>query len=205
MRRYKLFYNLDKEEQWLNDQASQGNIFTGKSTGSYRFLRGKPEKTNIRIDYRVFKKQADFEDYLALFEDSGWKHIAGTKGSGYQYFKQAGGIDTGDIFSDRDSKAARYKRMSRMWASLAAIYIPVFFLLLATKTVDGGAFLQPKELYLTQGLWEKAGTEFWRAFWFETPFALFRGLLWMSFPLMIILYVFFSMKATRQYRRGSAE
>ncbi len=54
----------------------------------YQFRKAKPEQSTIKIDYRQFKKEEDFQDYCALFEDSGRKHIAGTRYSGTQYFKR---------------------------------------------------------------------------------------------------------------------
>jgi hypothetical protein len=125
MRKIKFFTNFDKEEKWLNEMAKQGYQFKNKSVG-YEFQPSKPENAVIKMDYRTFKKQEDFQDYCALFEDSGWKHIAGSKSSGYQYFKKAGEHGSADIFSDVDSKAGRYKRISDMWISLASAFIPIF-------------------------------------------------------------------------------
>lgn len=200
MRKFKFFTSFEKEEQWLNVMAKQGFHLTNKST-SYEFEHGKTDNTVIKIDYRKFKKQEDFEDYCALFEDSGWNHISGTKRSGYQYFKKANVDGNEDIFSDVDSKAGRYKRLSEMWISLVSILTPVFVVLLLTNSIDGAALLNPKLLYYTPGLWEETGVDFWRAFLFETPFVLFRGALWGIIPIMIILYLIFALKANKRYHQ----
>ncbi|WP_239618054.1 DUF2812 domain-containing protein [Cohnella mopanensis] len=202
MRKWKWFHNFDKEEKWLNELASQGYMLVRKSIG-YEFQRVKPEKAIIRIDYRTFKNREDFEDYRALFEDSGWQHIAGTRSSGHQYFKKREESGNEDIFSDVDSKAARYKRMAQMWLSLASIFLPLFAVLVSTGAIDAEVFLNPKALYYTPGLWEKAGTDFWGAFLFETPFALLRGFLWILLPLTLVLYVVFAFKANRRYRNDT--
>jgi len=34
---------------------------------------------NYKIDYRIFKDKKEFDNYIALFEDAGWKHVYGTK------------------------------------------------------------------------------------------------------------------------------
>jgi hypothetical protein len=170
MRKLKFFINFRKEERWLNEMAKQGYKFTKKSIG-YEFQPDKPENTVIKLDCRTFKRQADFEDYCTLFEDCGWKHITGTKSSGYQYFKSIDGGE--DIFSDADSKAGRYKRISHMWMALAASYIPIFAVLISTSSIDTGALLN---LYYTPGLWEKSGAALWGAILFETPFALLKRL-----------------------------
>jgi len=201
MRKWKFFINFEKEEQWLNELASQGYLLVNKSV-RYEFQRGKPANANIKIDYRVFKRWDDFEDYRALFEDSGWRHIAGTPKSGYQYFKQMDENSSDDIFSDVDSKAARYRRKAEMWISLAAAIIPIYVALLLTDAIDAAAILNPKALYYTPGLWDKAGANFWSAFLFETPFVLFRGFLWMLPPVMAVLYFIFAARASRHYQNA---
>lgn len=198
MRQYRLFLNFDREEQWLNGMARQGYRLEGKSFG-YRFRRAAPEDANIRIDYRRFRRQSDFEDYRAIFEDSGWEHLAGTKGSGHQYFRQKEEGPADDIFSDADSKAARYLRLSRVWLSLACAFLPIFVALIVNGEIDAAAFLHPRNLYYTPGLWERSGGSFWRGFLFETPFALLRGLVWLAIPLLVVLYGVFGARARWQY------
>ncbi|CAG7649120.1 DUF2812 domain-containing protein [Paenibacillus allorhizosphaerae] len=201
MKKYKFFTNFDEEENWLIAMARQGYRFAKKTSFGYEFELAEPEDATIKIDYRTFKKQDDFEDYRALFEDSGWAHLAGTKSSGYQYFKKAGKEGSEDIFSDVDSKAGRYKRLSDMWATLACCFIPIMAALISTDTIEPGVLLDPKSLYFTPGLWELHGGAFWRAFLFETPFALFRGFLWLFFPAVILIYLYFAVKANKQYKK----
>ena len=123
MKKFKLFLNYEKEERWLADMASQGYQLKETDFG-YSFEKTLPEQAVIKIDYRRFKKEQDFLDYLALFEDSGWQHISGTKKSGSQYFKKTNSDSTEDIFSDTASRAGRYKRLSDMWFSLFIPLIP---------------------------------------------------------------------------------
>ncbi len=201
MKKYKFFTNFDEEENWLNDMARKGCRFTRKSSFGYEFEAEKPESATIKMDYRTFKKREDFEDYCALFEDSGWEHIAGTKSSGYQYFKKVGSQGNDEIFSDVDSKAGRYKRLSDMWATLAISFIPILAALIATDTIDPGILLDPKSLYFTPGLWDLNGAAFRRAFLFETPFALLRGFSWIAFPALIMLYLYFAYRANKHYKK----
>lgn len=160
MMKYKFFTRFDKEENWLNEMAKQGYRFTRKTSFGYEFEFGNPEISIIKMDYRFFKKREDFEDYCALFEDSGWEHIAGTRSSGYQYFKKTDKQGNEDIFSDVDSKAGRYKRLSYMWATLAVSFIPLLAALISTDTIDPGVMLEPKSLYYTPGLWDLNGVAF---------------------------------------------
>jgi Protein of unknown function (DUF2812). len=201
MKKYKFFINFDKEEKWLNDMARQGYLFTKKTLFGYVFEPHKPENAIIKLDYRIFKRRGDFEDYCALFEDSGWEHIAGTKSSGYQYFKKANNQGSEDIFSDVDSKAGRYKRLSDMWAVLVCCFTPVMSAIISSDVMDLGVLRDPKTLYQTPGLWELNGGAFWSAFLFETPFALFRGLLWAFIPAIILIYLYFLYCANKQYKK----
>lgn len=43
-------------------------------------------------------------------------------------------------------------------------------------------------LFLTSGLWDMQGTEFWRAFLFELPFAIMRFLPAILFPIAAVLF-----------------
>lgn len=200
MKKWKFFLDLDKEEKWLNEMTKQGWLLAQKNL-RYTFERG--EEKLIKIDYRTFKSKKDLEDYLLLFEDSGWKHLAGDKSSGRQYFmKEDLGADD-DIFSDQRSKAERYQRMADVWFNLALSYIPIAVALYLTKFDDFGTILNPQSLYLTPGLWELTGPSFWKAFLFETPFALGRGFVWLIFPILIVLYVVFAIKARLQYKKIS--
>jgi hypothetical protein len=202
MKKFKFFIDFDKEEKWLEEMAQQGYQLESHSIG-YKFRQAQPEDAVIRIDYRKFKKQEDFIDYCTLFEDSGWKHIAGTKNSGTQYFKKLDKDSEEDIFSDKQSKAAKFKRLSEMFVQIAICYLPLFVALISTDVINSAAFFNPKLLYLTQGLWEMSGGDFWKAFIFETPFALFRLVLWLFIPIMMALYLIFASKAQRLFEKNS--
>lgn len=201
MKKFKIFLNFQKEEKWLEHMAAQGwqlkkqNIF-------YTFESAQPKQANIKIDYRVFTNKQDFLDYCSLFEDSGWQHIAGTKNSGNQYFMRIGESSNEDIFSDAISRAGRYKRASHMMLSGVVVFLPFIIMAISEGTFGIDAFLNPKALYYTPGLWEMSGSEFWRKFLFETPFALMRGFSWSISLLFVLVYVFFTLKSWMIYKKA---
>lgn len=199
MKKFRFFLRFDKEEKWLEEMAEQGWLLCGQSL-FYTFEPAIPEKRTIRIDFREPKSEKDFADYCALFEDSGWKHVAGTKSSGTQYFLKMDESSTGDIFSDALSRAGRYKRLSALWLFCAVMFIP---LLLSMKTggwIHPETLLTPKEWYLTPGLWELSGLSFWLSFLWETPFALMRGIGWLMPLAAIGICMGFGWKSRRLYR-----
>lgn len=198
MHKFKFFIDFEKEERWLEELAEQGWHLKGTFLG-YQFKKGEPNSKPIKIDFRKFKRKADFIDYCTLFEDSGWKHLAGSRNSGVQYFMKMDETGAGDIFSDADSKAARYKRYAAASFELAMSFLPLLIVFCLTDLVDFDAFLNPKELYLTPGIWEKRGSAFWSSFLIETPFAVMRGFIWSFIPVMVILYFVFSWRSNKLY------
>ncbi|MDR2547252.1 MAG: DUF2812 domain-containing protein [Lachnospiraceae bacterium] len=200
MKKIKFFIDFHKEEQWLVKMAAQG--WQLKKQGPvYTFESAAPEQPTIKIDYRHFKKQADFIEYRSLFEDSGWQHISGTKHSGNQYFKRKGAYDD-DIFSDTASRAGRYKRLADMMLSIFILFLPIVFISISKGTLGIDYLLNPKTLYFTPGLWEMSGAKFWGRFLFETPFALMRGFSWSISLALIILYVLMTIKSWLLYRKA---
>lgn len=198
----KCFFDFRKEEKWLEDMGRKGYRLRKSSGGFYQFdYCNTPGEFNIKIDYRYFSKSQDFLNYCALFEDSGWQHIAGSKNSGTQYFVKNRADAGDDIFTDNFSRAGRYKRISFMWMTMAVIYLPLACSFITTGFIRAQSIFNWKSLYLTPGLWELKGIHFWRAFLFETPFALLRGFGWTGFLLVVAIYAYYALKSYLLYRR----
>lgn len=198
MWRLKFFVDFEKEEKWLEEMAWKGYQLESNTFG-YIFRVGEPEDATIKIDHRVFSRRNDFINYCTLFEDSGWKHIAGNRWSGTQYFKKVDEESEDDIFSDQMSRAGKYKRLSKTFLELAICYFPILLLFMFNDALSLGALVNPKELYLTPGLWDKQGAAFVGSFLFETPFALMRGIACLFIPSAIGMYLVFAYKANRLY------
>lgn len=188
MKKLRFFFDFDKEEKWLQEMAAKGwqlesFLFT------YTFRKSDPSALPIRMDYHTFYSQSRFQDYLTLFEDCGWRHIAGYKSMGMQYFVRMRPDASDDIFSDAASKAGRYKRVSEMWLSLFACYLAISSSLFTTfsHSISIDSIIHPKTAFLTPDLWSLKGSAFWSAFFIESPFAFFRILT----PLFLVLFVAF--------------
>ncbi|MCS4517388.1 DUF2812 domain-containing protein [Clostridium botulinum] len=188
MRKFRLFTDYNKEEKWLNEMYKKGYELKNISFG-YKFYSIEPENATVRIDYRIFKNKEDFIDYCTLFEDSGWKHLAGNKNSGVQYFKEIHKNSQEDIFSDDISKAARYKRLSNKSIISAVCFLSMSVAYISNGSININLILNPKLLYYTPGLWERTGEAFWGGLLFETPFALGRSAVFLI-PIIAVFYAF---------------
>lgn len=172
MKRCRKFLDFEKEERWLNEMAGTGELLVKKRV-RYQFRPVEPGSAVVRVDYRDRSMSvADFEDYRTLFADAGWQHLDGSRRGGPQYFAAFGTTPEADIFSDAESRAARYRR-SLGWRTAAALPLLVIFVALVSGPLH--LSLSPADWYLTPGLWSMQGAEFVGHFLLETPFALLRG------------------------------
>ena len=198
MRKIKMFVDMDKEEEYLNEMAKNGLLLEKYSSfGVYTFIKGDSIDLHYRVDYRGFKSKKEFEQYKILFEDAGWEHVSGTAHSGSEYFiPKLTNVGLSDIFSDTESKAARYKRF--LQPCMLGIACALMYLVVVLST---SGFQLSNLGYLTPGLWEKTGADFWKAFLFETPFAVLRFLPLIIFTVLTILYGYWALKAYKLYKK----
>lgn len=196
MKKFKVFVDISKEEKYLNEMANKGYFLEKYSSfGRYHFLEGKPEDLYYRVDYRVFKKKDDFDNYVSLFEDAGWKHVYGTYQSGSQYFLPKSPDSTEDIFSDIESKAGRYLRFIQ-----AARFCSVSFIIALIIILISVNFNLSELIFLTPELWGKQGDEFWRTFWLEIPFVMLRIIPPILLIISTVIYSIWAIQAKKLYK-----
>jgi hypothetical protein len=197
MNKWKVFWNLEREEKWLAEMAAKGHILRNYSLfGIYTFADGKPQILNYKIDYKQFTKKSDYENYLALFEDAGWQHICGTKNGGSHYFLPITAQAGKEIFSDTESAAARYKTLYKICAGNLALWA-----VYCISSLSVNNFNFSNMGFLTPGLWDKVGAAFWSSFFFELPFVVFRVGLWVILLVIGVIYGYWATKAKQEYDR----
>lgn len=182
MIKIKSFFDIEKEEKWLNKQLQKGFRCTNISgLGIYTF-----EKTDkryvMRLDYRDYLPKEKFEEYKGMYEDFGWSCIKGYK-RGLQYWQKEADAQN-ELYSDRQSESSYYKRVMNYTSSLTIVSILIAYML-----------YKESGLFLTEGLWNMEGALFWKAIIFETPFALLR----LCPALLVLFYGSSFYKAYRKY------
>lgn len=108
---FRVFFDMtgQKEEIWLSEMASRGWFLKKVPLVFYRFVKGDPGEWVYRIDYRGGAK-VDRKEYLGLFKDAGWEFV--TTVAGRFYFRtRAGAGPAPEIFTDKDSRVAMYRRI----------------------------------------------------------------------------------------------
>lgn len=123
----------EKEEAWLRAQSQAGRRLVKVTfPGIYAFELGEPRDMVYRLDFFAGKDQ---QAYRQIFEDAGWEH-AGSYGS-WQYFRKAAaaGEDL-QIFTDRASKAEKYRRVLLTLVLVAVLLFPNFINILIRQPGD---------------------------------------------------------------------
>ncbi|RSK28830.1 DUF2812 domain-containing protein [Bacillus sp. HMF5848] len=124
---FKIFWAWqdDQEEIWLQQMAQQGWGLRDYNVGFYTFEKIEPTNYVYKLDFKQTRNN-DMEEYLSIFSDAGWEHVA--QFGGWHYFRtKAEGATTPEIYSDRATKAQRYKFIANIVMALLAILL-VFFI-----------------------------------------------------------------------------
>ncbi len=203
MIKFKIFVNFEKEEQYLNEMSLNGfALVKYNSLGVYTFKNIEPKAMNYKVDYRVFKNKMQFEEYVTLFDDAGWEHVYGTKSSGSQYFLPKSNTEqNSDIFSDKESKAERHKRLYAQCVSSFTLML-VYLIITMPSASKNYSLFDFNTWYFTPGIWDKSGSDFWRAFIFETPFVVLRIAPFVVFLILTVVYGVWAFKADMLYRKS---
>jgi hypothetical protein len=102
-------WNDEKKEAWLSEMAGQGWHLRSTRIHFFTFEKGAPAEVVYKLDYHRLRS-SEREEYVGLFRSSGWEHVC--ECSGWQYFRTPAVAGASpDIFSDTESKAAKYRRL----------------------------------------------------------------------------------------------
>ena len=161
MKKFKVFFNIEREEQWLNEQLQKGYRCTNISgLGIYTFQK-TDKRYVMRLDYQDYLPKKKFEDYKGIYEDFGWIYIKGYWLGGIWYWQKEDD-DQNEIFSDRQSKANYYKRLMSY-----SCWLGMLCLAFSYRPYENSGLYH-------EGLWSMKGSLLLKAFLFETPFVLLK-------------------------------
>ena len=147
-RMFKWFWPWQDErlEAWLRSMSQQGwHLASAGWPARYTFVRGEPAGLVYRLDWQEASRK-EMPNYLQLFADAGWEH-AGSH-AGWQIFRRpATDRATREIFTDVDSKVAKYERMIfGAGGAFAAVSVVMVTLLFYDMDVVLGLFWAVLEL-----------------------------------------------------------
>ena len=147
VRKWFWVWDDDKEEEWLRKKANEGwQLSKIGLINSYEFQRKETRDTIYRIDYKD-GYNLKLDDYLQVFEDSGWEHIG--EMSGRHYFRTPmRGEDEPEIYTDNQSKITKYKSiLVGFYIFIPLFLFPIIFLQNSTKSIGFIIFIVILELF----------------------------------------------------------
>ena len=97
-------WDFEKEEQWLNEMASQGWALVGVGFCRYEFERCEPDAYIIRM-----QMDKNGRDYIQFIKDTGAEYIG--RMVNWIYFRKDASLGAFELFSDIDSRIEHLKRI----------------------------------------------------------------------------------------------
>jgi len=118
---WKLFYDFEKEEEWLNTMAAKGWNLTGVNHTNYTFEDNDAPNYTYRIALLEHtRSHPDTISYIRFMEEAGAEHVASYWR--WAYFRKNTSDGSGfQIYTDTTSQLQHYKRLIRlfMWVLVA--------------------------------------------------------------------------------------
>ncbi|MEK4700215.1 DUF2812 domain-containing protein [Solibacillus sp. FSL R7-0668] len=122
MRKSKLILDDVKEEQWLNDMASQGWHFQKFRFPFYTFEKGEPGEYMYRTEMlENLGFGQGVKDYLEFIESTGIEVVQ--KRFSWAYFRQHTSKGAIELYSDAASKLAYTNRIFSIYAIILGLNI----------------------------------------------------------------------------------
>lgn len=115
---WKVFYNYEKEEKWLNSMSAKGLSLEDYWWTRYVFRECDSDKYIYRIEMLEHRaKHLDSLAYIKFMEENGVEYVASYMK--WVYFRKNANDGPFDIYSDLDSKILHYKRIRNWWLFLS--------------------------------------------------------------------------------------
>ena len=122
VKRWKLFLDFEKEEEWLNKKVAEGLAMTHYTFGRYTFEECEPGEYIYRIELLQNNVTSpDNVKYLQFVEESGAEHVDSYLN--WVYFRKAAAEGPFDIYTDLESRIAHYQRVIRLFLLLSLLLL----------------------------------------------------------------------------------
>jgi len=115
MIRFKVTFDKDEEQIWLNDYCRQGWAMASFFAGVVTFVPCQPGEYIYQIDLLPGSglRADDYEGYTAFMEEAGVEVIQ--RWGRWVYLRKRAADGPFAVYTDADSKMERYRRIRRMF------------------------------------------------------------------------------------------
>lgn len=138
MIKFKLYFDKDKETQWLNEMSQKGWAMTGFFAGFYRFEPCEKGKYSYQIDFgNEFFSVSD--DYREFMSDSDIEII---QSWGFWVFlRKLSSEGEFQLYTDVDSQIEHYKKIRNMFKAVTVLELICLFIELFSASMTNSPLL----------------------------------------------------------------
>jgi hypothetical protein len=148
---YRLYWDYEKEERWLNEMASRGWDFVGRRLGGYRFEQGEPGAWIYRIELLPDEPgSAASQEYLSLLLQAGADVVS--RQARWVYLRRQAALGPFELFSDLESRIGHYRRVLKLLTTALATLVGCAGALFVVSGESGGLAFQIPMVILTVAL-----------------------------------------------------
>lgn len=117
MKKFRLYFDKDKEEFWLNEMSREGWAMTGFVAGVYTFVPCEPGEYVYRIDMpgEIGKTPIWYKnrEYIELVEETGAEYVC--RWGWWMIFRKEAARGAFELYTDTESQIALYRRIRRVF------------------------------------------------------------------------------------------
>ncbi|WP_176974146.1 DUF2812 domain-containing protein [Trichococcus collinsii] len=132
MKKFRLYYDKDKEEAFLNDMSEKGYAMKRFFLGVYTFEKSQPGEYTYRVDLISDKTTEQRNELYDLVQDSGGELVQ-TWGI-WAFFRKKGNFE---LYTDPESQIKQFGRIRTIFLRLAIVEfllsIPQWYNAIQTK------------------------------------------------------------------------
>lgn len=121
--KYKIFFDYEKEENWINEMAQKGFDLVAYSVGKYTFEEGEPGRYLYRYEYLPEENRKNPEEYGAVLQKNGIEIIQSD--SGWLVLRKKTSQGPFAALSDQKRQIRRYQTWMRTLNTCALICIVI--------------------------------------------------------------------------------
>ena len=133
---WKIYFDYEKEEEWLNKMSAMGLAMTGYTWCRYVFEDCEPGEYIYRLELlENMPGHPESQQYIRFMGDNGIEYVAFY--IRWVYFRKKAADGAFDIYSDIESRTRHYKRILAMWIPLCILDFGVGVANLLIGLLDG--------------------------------------------------------------------
>jgi hypothetical protein len=137
---HRLYFDYEREEKWLNEQAARGWALRRYRFGSYYFTEGEPGAWIYRVELLpAGRGSAAGRQYLELLAETGAELVGSHLR--WVYLRRSAALGPFELFTDLESRIGHYRRVLGLFGVLLAALAACAASLIVNEAGSGGVIL----------------------------------------------------------------